>query len=342
MESYDEARRESHLYKAREPEESCNNELAAKIAELTKTKEELKRAKDNSTQSWLDSRPLIDELEKLQSALASAQNRFSMSNIVISELETQLETTNTSIKSKKEEELKARNMIDEMSQALDQTREEMDRVKMEMDEERRARLKLKQVLRIRRQTLRTLLLTIRAIRLESEAFGASEAEALRHINRSEMDNTTVQLTQEEYYVLTRKAKEETSLADWRLSVSMEQRLVAEASRDTAFERFKELYSGSKSRKRVIMKEEKVIGDGNTTRDAEKDSRVRERDHVNSRRIAYPKARANSVAESNQRDPRQKLRRSKTNKDKRLITKKKPSILYQIKSFLVRKIARLFG
>ncbi|KAK9285493.1 hypothetical protein L1049_024687 [Liquidambar formosana] len=99
---------------------NCGNDSEAKKAELTKMKEELERAIDSAMQSWLDSRPFIDQLEKLQTGLD--KTRSSTSDTVISE--SQLE--------KKEEELKARTKINEM----------------ELDEEHRARPKLKRVMRL--------------------------------------------------------------------------------------------------------------------------------------------------------------------------------------------------
>ena len=112
-----------------------------------------------------DSRPLIDELDRLKSGLASAKNQSTMSKIAFSEIESQLESTNASVKSKKEEEIKATKMIDEISQALDQTREKLERLKQDIDEEQQARLKLKQVLQVRNQTLWTLQLKLRAAQL---------------------------------------------------------------------------------------------------------------------------------------------------------------------------------
>jgi chromosome segregation ATPase len=177
MESYEEERMENKSHKGRDLRESLGSTLEeAKMAELMKTKKELKRASDSATQSWLDSRPLIDELDRLKSGLASAKNQSTMSKIAISEIESQLESTNTCIKSKKEEELKVTKMINEISQALDQTREKLERIKQDIDEERRGRLKLKQVVHVSNQTLWTLQLMLRAVRLESEAFGKSEAE----------------------------------------------------------------------------------------------------------------------------------------------------------------------
>ena len=99
----------------------------------------------------------------------------------------------------------------------------------------KARSKLKQTLRLRRQTLRALQLTLRAVRKEPEAIGASAAEALRYIDHPEPDNSPVQLTQEDYYALKRKTKEETSL---RVSVAMEQKVTKEAGRNLALTRIK--------------------------------------------------------------------------------------------------------
>ena len=139
------------------------------------------------------------------------------------------------------------------------------------------------------------------------------------------------------YELTRRAKEETSLADWRVSVSTEQRLVAETSRDSAMRKLKELHTDKKLRLRKMK--EKV--DGNMTRDAEQDSRLKVGAQANSRQIAFPKARAKLMAESsNQGKPRQQLRKSRNNK--KLVKKRKPSFCAQINTCLVRTISGLCG
>lgn len=204
------------------PGETAGTLMGAKMAELGKLKEKLTKAEDEAVQSWLDSKPLIDELEKLRSELADAKSRTALSNAAIPELQSQLETLTTSIRVKKEEELTIRTMINKINEVLQRTQAEMEQLKMERDEKHRARLKIKQVLRLRRQTLRTLQLTLRAVRLESEAYGASAAEANHYINHSQMDDTMVKLNQEEYHALKKKAREETSLAEWRIAVSMEQ------------------------------------------------------------------------------------------------------------------------
>ncbi|KAF2295196.1 hypothetical protein GH714_032018 [Hevea brasiliensis] len=321
MEAYDEETGESSMYKTGELKEQPRD-TETKMAELIDIKEELHRAKDNAMQSWLDSKPLIDELEKLQANLASARNRTSMSNIVISELKSQLEAISIEIRTKMEEETKSKKMINEITQDLEQKHEESELIKKDADEEHRTRSKLKQVLRMRRQSLRTLQLTLQAISLESDAFGASAVEALAHVKSSETDNTIVRISQEEYHALTRKAKEETALAEWRVSVSMEQKLAAEESRNFALSRLKEL------RRKKRNKEEKIINE----EVEEQQSPVK----VMNSGIDFPKARAQAIGKSKQRKPQQQRRKS-VMKSK----KKKLSIFNRIQSFLVRSIARLF-
>ena len=105
MDSYDEMEYQSEV-KEGKPGETIGTLMGAKMAELQKLKEKLTKAKDEAVQSWSDSRPVIDELEKLQSELADAQSRTASSNVTISELDSQLERLSISIRAKKEEELK--------------------------------------------------------------------------------------------------------------------------------------------------------------------------------------------------------------------------------------------
>lgn len=339
MESFDdEASLESYLRKNTETYDS----LEAKEDQLTKIKEEIKRAKDRSTQSWLDSKPLIDELEHLQSELVSTKNRISMSSTIITELETELNATNMTLRSKKEEELKAKTVINEINQALDKTHMEMENVKVEIDETRRERAKLKQTLRMKRQTLRAMQLKLRSVRIESEAFGASAAEALRFIILSTEENERVQLSQADYYALTRRATEETSLAEWRVSVSKQQRVAAEVSQHSALRRLKEIHSENRLRKRGI-REEKIVGEKTENirrREDERDLRVRVN---NNRETTFPKARAKVTSEFDHQERRQQLRSSSKNKNSRIfIKKKRSSILRKIRGFIVKNINRLLG
>ncbi|KAG6729302.1 hypothetical protein I3843_01G020100 [Carya illinoinensis] len=291
--------------KTRDLVESCGSTLEAKTVELMKTREEVKTAKERTTQSWLDSRPFIDELERLKSSLASAQNQSIMSNTIISKLESQLRSTITSIKSKKEEERNAKKMIIETSQTLNH-----------IHDEQQAKLTVKQ--------------------LESEAFGASAAEAVHLINCSEKDNTIIQLSHEHYHALTRRAEEETrraeeetSLADQRASVSTQQKLVAQASQNLALTRLKDSNPDSK------------LGAGFTKQEAEKQNPSKKLGgSVDDRRNAFIKAQAKPHAPSNHGKPPQQFRRSKSNNNKRPL-KKKASILQKIRIFISRKITRLF-
>ncbi|GJS06048.1 hypothetical protein Tco_0362844 [Tanacetum coccineum] len=314
MSSYEDSKR---TYKAREL-----YVLSDKIEELHRTKEELKQAKDEAMQSWLDSRPLIDELEKLQSELANAKKQSE--NDIVTKLESELMAINMSIRVKKEEELKATNDINEMTRVSESIREEMERLKLEISEGRRARSKKKMVIKMRRQTLRTLKLTLRAVRLESEAYGASAESALEQINHARVSDhgATIELTEEDYFALTRRAKEETSLADWRVVVANEQRLVAEESRDLAL-KDPTLEGGSmKNNKAGEISNNK---EGDISGNGVKSFRLRAR-------TPFPKGRANQIANDG----------TKGNKNQMQVGKKKPSIFIEIKSFFARKIKYLFG
>ncbi|KAK6923012.1 WEB family [Dillenia turbinata] len=298
MESFEEVSVDTHLKKARELKEKGVNTMEVKMAELINTREELKRAKESAMQSWLDSRPLIDELEKLKSGLESAKNRSSMSRTVISELESQLEAIDKQIKLAKEEEQEARRITDEISHAMYQTHEEMENLKHETDEERRARAELKQILRLRRQTLRTLQLTLRAIRTESEAYGASATEALHYMNHSKLDKNTIQISQQEYHALIRKATEEKALAQWRASVSMEQKLVAESSRDSALRRLKELHMHKRPLRKGIIKCDVIRQqDGIKQTEPQNSSVWMKKREFDNKQFSLPRVRMNSLAKS---------------------------------------------
>ncbi|KAJ9170731.1 hypothetical protein P3X46_018819 [Hevea brasiliensis] len=330
----DDGERKNYTYKKREFQQNHQNTLQAKMTELSLIKEDLKKAKESTTQSWLASRTLTDELAKLQSILAVEKNRksTSTSNAGISELQSKLEATNMSFRSKMEDEVKVKKTIDEITEAMDGARKEKEMNKRDMEEERRARSKLKQVLRMRKQNLRTLQLKLQAVEMELEAFGASQAEALGVVNNSRTDNSsTVQLTLEEYKDLKEKAKDETALAEWRISLFMKQKLAAEVNRNLALSRLKELM-----RRRSEDKEKNE--DGHITREIgeHQSSPARVVAQVK-RRDALPKPRGKATGKLNKNSKTRKIR-SRNNKGGK---KKKPSILLQVRSFLVRSITRLF-
>ncbi|KAM0057913.1 putative WEB family protein [Helianthus debilis subsp. tardiflorus] len=306
MSSYEDDR----TYKAREL-----YVLSDKIEELHRTKEELKQAKDEAMQSWLDSRPLIDELEKLQAELANA--KLQSENTIITKLESELMGINISIRVKKEEDLKARTEINEMTRVSESLREEMERNKLEITEGKRARSKIKMEIKMRRQTLRTLKLTLRAVRLETEAYRASAEAALEQITRSQASNhgSTVELTQEDYFALTRRAKEEESLADWRVVVATEQRLAAEESRDLALKRLSE----------------STVNDGLMKNKNEEEMSEKEvASSMFRAQTPFPKARAKLIAHGG------------STRETDRMHKKKRSIFVKVKSFFARKMKYLFG
>ncbi|KZV23100.1 hypothetical protein F511_06624 [Dorcoceras hygrometricum] len=296
-------------------------ELQKRMAELEMIKDNLKQAKDDATQSWLDSRPLIDELETMQAELSSAKDRVAKAEATIFELQAQLETINTRIQSAKEGEERCHVMISDINQAQHKTQEEMEQHKAKTDDKRRRKSKLKQVLRLKKQTLEALELTLEAIKLESEAFGTSAAQALHHINNSEATNIMMELSQEEYNLLKKRASEQISTAEWRISVSQEEKLAAENTRDSAFARLQKLNPSKGYTPRNI--DGRIVGEEDMTTKPAK--------------VKSPAGRGVDKKNVNTTKPND----DKT-KNKNYLVKRKTSVLVRIKTFFVRKLSKYFN
>lgn len=337
MESFDEERTQDYLDGPRNA--GASDLLKARIAELTRTKGEIKKARDGATQSWLDSRPLLDELEKLQATVESARSRASVSSVLVSELQSKLESTEASIQAKKRDELEATKEVNELTLELDRTRGRTDALKQEIDEGRRVRQKLKQVLRVTRQRLRALQLGLRAVRIEAEAAGESEAEAARLMNCAQQESGVASLSGKEYWELVWRAEEEESLAEWRVAASMEQKQAAEGSRDLALARLREAKGESRSSRRV-KEEEKIEEEG--------DSRDGVEGKASARVSVFPKARARAMTGEADHGGGRGRQSGRTGRDgqrkvaRRRKNKTPPSIFHNIRKFLAKSIAKIFG
>ncbi|MED6210664.1 hypothetical protein PIB30_066325 [Stylosanthes scabra] len=242
-------------------------------AELAKAKEELIIAKESAIQSWLDSKPLIDELEKQKSNLAEAQQASKASKTAISELESQLQTTTNCIKSKREEHLKEESMIQEIKLALNRIRHEIENAKVGITKIKQEREKLRRIVYLRKQRIKTLRLASRAVTLELEALEESKASVVQQQVYHSVNRTDVIIvTREEYNTLKRIAKRKYSKANSLAAVSGEQMRAAEASHEVALSRL-DTFSGSwsmkrrrvtrelYSSKRVVAKRKEVVGEG---------------------------------------------------------------------------------
>ena len=301
-------------------EENNISILEAAKAELDEAKKELNRAKENAMQSWLDSKPLIDELEKQKTNLANAQENSNTPEIAIMELESQLEITQKSIKSKREDHHKTENMIYEINHALDQMCNDMERLKHNIKKEKQTRAKLKQTLHLRRRKVQTLQLTLQAVLLELDAVEVSTAKAVQLINHSENNTSDVQLSHRDYYDLKRRAEERISQANWRVSVSMEQKLAAEATREFALSRLNHFYSSkSWSRNRTD-----IIGQWHKEKEATTQEVIVIEEVTTNIKSASPKSHAKSLVKS-EGGKRQHSRRSTIN-----IKTKKSSILHRMR------------
>lgn len=206
--------------------------LKATLKELAETREEIRRAREEAVQAWLDSMPLVNKLEKLQSNLSRTTNKLELVNIAVASLESLLESTDRSIKYKQEEEAKSKVSMEEM-------RKEVDRARMEAEEETAGKVKLKEEVRIKRQQLKALQLTQKAVSIETKALNSSINAALRQIKHTKMDqgHDTVAVSHDEYDALCRRVEEETAQANWRITAFEERRKAAEASKAKALEQF---------------------------------------------------------------------------------------------------------
>lgn len=302
-----------------ELEESTRDVLEAE-AELERTKLELQAAKENAMQSWLDSRPLIDELEMQKSKLADAKKRLEDASVIL-ELESQLETINMNIKSKREYQFKAETMSHEINHTLDRTRHELEGLEFDIKKERQSQVKLRQILQLRRLKLQTMQLTLQAVLLESDAKEKSADEALHRIKQHEIHTGSVQLTHEEYSALTRAAEERLSHANQYIFVSREKKMAAEARRDSALSRLNKLYPRRSSKMDRRNKTRKwVAGTGV------------EKNYLGENMVAVAKKTRASVPKDHIKSivKKQESRRSTSNINK------------QQKSSIVHRIRRCFG
>lgn len=291
---------------------TTGRKLKGKRMERHNTEEDFKQEKEDAVAWWLGSRPLFDEIAEYQSV---------RSDIVASGLKSQLETTKATIKSKQEEELKATTSIKEINNKLDNTRQYIEQLKMKIQEEFQKKSEVKQVLLMRKQTLEALRLTHRAILFETEASRASAAQAHQHIFRSQNDDTTIQLSVEEYDALIRAANEEISLNDWRVLVSTEQRLAAQDSRDMAFKILEGLYYPDNDSKH-----------GKTEDEIREDLSTRSQDRKEHLQIIKEQE-ENSEIVCPTRSPQHLVDVADHSDDTKLVpTRKKPSVLANIRIF----------
>lgn len=304
--------------------------LKAKTAELKRLKVKLKKAKDDAEQSWLDSKPLIDELENLQTELVNMKSQAAISGTIISDLESQIGEIGFSIRSKKEEEMKLQTAIDGINQELNRTREEIEQLMIELDENHRTRSHFKKVSRLRNQSLQALELAEKAARMEAEAYGASAAEANLYVNYShQRDETLINLTQQDYKALVSKAREETTVAERRISVAMEQKYAAEENRNSSERRLRNvLYSkAKKTRKRKAQNGPR--NQTNVPPEVEEyfpySDEKEEEDHA--------------AAVNRQKSLQRKLQEQNAKKNNIVSMKKKRSLYSRLRIFLLQKIRR---
>jgi hypothetical protein len=238
------------------------------------------------------------------------------------------------MKSKRDEHLKTENMIYEINHALDQMRNDMERLKLNIKKGKQTRAKLKQKLHLKRRTIQTLQLTLQAVLLESDAVELSKAEAFQQINHSENNTPDVQLNHKDYYALTRRAEERISQANWRVSVPMEHKRAAEATRELALSRLNHFYSN----RSLSSNRRNIVGQCHKENDTKIQDAIVQEEVTTNINSASPESHAKSLVKSEGRKSQQSRRSASNN----LKTTKKSSILYRMKKCLQRMIRKMNG
>ncbi|KAL0321986.1 UNVERIFIED_CONTAM: hypothetical protein Scaly_2495000 [Sesamum calycinum] len=166
---------------------------------------------------------------------------------------------------------------------------------------------------------------------KQKLLASQQLKLFNYINNSETANIMVQLTKEEYDFLKREAKEQTSLAEWRISVSEEEKLAAENSRDLAFRRLQSIYPRNISSQRN-MTEQTIRNEKSKKKTGEHATRVGHQ--TNQRR--FSKAQTNSPTRVNKRNTQQQFRNNRSY----LVKKKKLSIFVR-KNFSCKEVVEVF-
>lgn len=227
-------------------EELENEEaLESTLMELAATRKVIEQARKNTIPSRLKSAPLIGKLEEQQSMLAKNRKQVAMATSVIASLGSLLETTTKSAESKEDDDCKNMIVIEETMQAKERHQQELEKLVAEIEVEKGEGRKLKEKLHMRRQSLRTLQLKMRAASMGIEAFNSSLGHSLDQLNHLKVEIETVTLSHKDLCSLQREVDKDTTLANWRVVAVEKERHAAELNKEKALKRLEELYKEKK-------------------------------------------------------------------------------------------------
>jgi len=297
--------------------------LKATMMDLATTQQEIVHARESTNQSSLECEAFIYELEKQRSIHATTKEQVTMATAVIASLGSLLETTTTSTETKQEEEHKNKTTIKEMSQARKRDQQQLLEIVAEIEEEKEGNRKLHEELHLKKQSLETLQLKQRAVDMEIEAFSSSLNLTCDQLKQLELDNEMVAISHEEFCSLHREVNKETTMANWRLAASNEERHAAEVNKDKALRRLETLDKEKQLKESMIAM---VLGEMQSNNKAIEVFGT-------TQTVVATRARASQEHQNQVIRRSQKFERKPKGKRNKKMYKNKPTILRKILKFL---------